>query len=465
MSDIKFGTDGWRAIIAADFTFDNVAKVAQATGQWLLKTYGNRPKVVIGHDCRFHGRRFQQHVAQVLASMGCEVLVGSGFTSTPAVSLAVLKNSYNLGVVITASHNPPEYSGYKLKADFGGPATPAQIEAVEAELDQLSALTLRPITELTAEGLVNESDLQSAYLDHVRNVLDIAAIQGSGLKIVYDAMYGAGRGTVSALLGGGVTELRHDDNPGFMGQAPEPIEKNLAGLSATILKEAANLGLATDGDADRIGLYDEQGQFVDSHKILCLLAKYLYEERGLRGDIVKTFSTTTMLDKIGAAYGLKVHTTKIGFKYIGEMIVSGDVLVGGEESGGMAVKGHIPERDGVFIGLLVAEMMVKRNKKLSELVAELFAQFGPHYHSRNDLHTHKKDAALAYLASGAVTSVNGKPVTAIADLDGVKVFTEDGWLMYRGSGTEPVLRVYSEAASPELADAIVASGVAIVEAL
>lgn len=465
MSDIKFGTDGWRAIIAADFTFDNVARVAQATGQWLIKTYGDRPKVVIGHDCRFHGRHFQLHVARVLASMGCKVLMGNGFTSTPAVSLAVLKNHFNLGVVVTASHNPPEYSGYKLKADFGGPATPAQIEAVEHELTQLSALPLRPMHGLMEGGFIQEADLQSAYLDHVRTVLDIPAIQASGLRIIYDAMFGAGRGTVSALLGGGVTELRHEENPGFLGQAPEPIEKNLTGLSAAILHEKADLGLATDGDADRIGLYDEQGRFVDSHKILCLLAKYLYEERGLRGDIVKTFSTTTMLDKIGATYGLTVHTTKIGFKYIGEMIVSGDVLVGGEESGGMAVKGHIPERDGVFIGLLVAEMMVKRGKKLSELVAELFVQFGPHYHSRNDLHTYKKDAALVHLASGAVKEVNGKPISAIADLDGVKVFTEDGWLMYRGSGTEPVLRVYSEATSPELADEMVAAGVAIVDAL
>lgn len=465
MSNIKFGTDGWRAIIAEDFTFDNLEKVSQATGQYLLKTYGNAPKVVIGHDYRFHGRLFQERVAQVLASMGIQVLMGNAHTSTPAVSLAVVKNGYQMGVVITASHNPPEYSGYKLKADFGGPATPAQIDAVEAELAHLSPLTKRPLADLKAEGLVHEADLMGAYLDHVRGVLDIEAICSSGLKIAYDAMYGAGIGTVSALLGEGVVALHHDNNPGFHGQAPEPIEKNLGELSATIVREGCHIGLATDGDADRIGLYDEQGRFVDSHKILCLLSKYLYEVRGLKGDIVKTFSTTTMLDKIGAAYGLTVHTTKIGFKYIGEMIVAGDVLVGGEESGGMAVKGHIPERDGVFIGLLVTEMMVKRGKSLSALVDELFEQFGGHYHSRNDLHTKKKDAVLAHLAAGGLTEVLGKPVTASASLDGFKVFTEDGWLMFRGSGTEPLLRIYAEAASAELADALVGAGVAMVEAL
>lgn len=465
MQKIKFGTDGWRAIIADDFTLENVAKVAQATGQWLLKTYGDEPRVVIGHDCRFLGRMFQEKTAQVLASMGCHVLMGEGFTSTPAVSLAVRNHQYNLGVVITASHNPPEYSGYKLKADFGGPATPAQIDAVEQELEQLQPLEFQPLSSLKAAGKVAEADLQGAYLTHVREALDIDAIQKSGLKIAYDAMFGAGRGTVSTLLGGGVIELRHDANPGFHGQAPEPIEKNLRNLAEVIVRDGCDIGLATDGDADRIGLYDERGEFVDSHKILCLLSKYLYEERGLKGDIVKTFSTTTMLDKIGETYGLNVVTTKIGFKYIGEKIVEGDVLVGGEESGGLAVKGHIPERDGVFIGLLVTEMMVKRGKKLSELVAELFEQFGAYYHSRNDLHTAKKDAVLSLLASGGLKEVMGKPVTASADLDGFKVFTEDGWLMFRGSGTEPLLRIYSEAASPELADALVAAGVAFVHAL
>lgn len=461
---IKFGTDGWRAIIADTFTLENVEKVAQATGQYMLNTFSESPTAVIGHDCRFGGRMFTERAAQVLASMGIKVIMGKAFCSTPAVSLAVLQNNAQMGVVITASHNPPEYSGYKLKAAFGGPATPAQVADVEVELTQLGALDKKTFAELKANGMIQESDLTEAYLNHLRHTLDVESIRNSGIKIAYDAMFGAGRGTVSALVGD-IIELHGGENPGFLGQAPEPIEKNLHELSATIVREKCAVGLATDGDADRIGLYDELGNFVDSHKILCLLVKYLYEERGLRGDIVKTFSTTTMLDKMGERYGLTVHTTKIGFKYIGEIIVHGDVLVGGEESGGMAVKGHIPERDGVYIGLLVTEMIVKRGKPLSGLVQELFDEFGEHHCPRTDLHTEKKDAVLAYLAAGKLTEVLGKPVTQRADLDGYKVFTEDGWLMFRGSGTEPLLRIYAESDSMAKAEAMVAAGVAMVENL
>lgn len=461
---IKFGTDGWRAIIADTFTLENVAKVSQATGQYLLKNFGTNPKVVIGHDCRFGGRMFTEKAAQVFASMGIHVVMGQTFCSTPAVSLGVKKRGFDLGIVITASHNPPEYNGYKLKANFGGPATPAQIDAVETELTQLEALDLQSLANLRTAGLIQEADLTDEYLAHIRSCLDIEAISKSGTKIAYDAMFGAGRGTVSALVGD-IVALHDGDNPGFLGQAPEPIEKNLHELSKTIVREKCHIGLATDGDADRIGLYDENGDFVDSHKILCLLVKYLHEERGLKGDIVKTFSTTTMLDKMGEKYGLKVHTTKIGFKYIGEIIVNGDVLVGGEESGGMAVKGHIPERDGVYIGLLVTEMMVKRGKSLSALVQELSDEFGAHCHARTDLHTEKKDEALNALASGKLAEVLGKSVSSTADLDGHKVFTEDGWLMFRGSGTEPLLRIYAESDSMETAEALVAAGVSWVENL
>ena len=275
-------------------------------------------------------------------------------------------------------------------------------------------------------------------------------------------MFGAGQGIVAELLGRvRVTELHHDLNPGMYGQAPEPIERNLGELLRTTVENSCGAGLATDGDADRIGLVDEEGTFVDSHKILALLVKYLHVEKRLRGDIVKTFSTTDMLDKMGKQYGLNVVTTPIGFKYIGPLMVEADVLVGGEESGGMAVKGHIPERDGLFIGLLVVEMMVKRERTLSGLVRELMDEFGPHFQSRQDLHTShaRKDSALDALEKAGFAEIAGQPVVKTETLDGFKFRTEDGWLLFRPSGTEPVLRVYAEAPTQDRADALVQWGV------
>ncbi len=459
MQQIKFGTDGWRALIADTYTFENVEIVSRATAKWLLDTYEN-PSVALGHDTRFAGRAFSEHSARVFASHGVRVILAETFASTPAISWATLGYGCSAGIVITASHNPPSYSGFKIKAHYGGPASPAMIAEVESRLDASGAgsYTLRSFDDLKRDGLIEERDIVADYLDVLRERLDIDAIQKSGLKIVHDAMFGAGQGLVSRLVGHhNVLPLHHDLNPGMHGQAPEPIEKNLAELAGTISREGAGVGLANDGDADRIGMYDERGEFVDSHRLLCLLVKYLHQERGLSGSIVKTFSTTHMLDKMAEKYGLPIETTKIGFKYIGEKIVEGDVLVGGEESGGMAVKGHIPERDGVYIGLLVVEMMVKRGKKLSELVEELFDEFGPHYAPRLDVRTtnEKKEAVLEKLAQGGLTEINGQKVTRLDTLDGFKHITPEGWLLVRPSGTEPVLRVYAEADSMEKADAMI----------
>jgi phosphomannomutase len=295
--------------------------------------------------------------------------------------------------------------------------------------------------------------------------VDVEAIREAGLRVGYDAMYGAGQGIVTELLGKAhVVELHHDLNPGMHGQAPEPIERNLEELGRTVVDDDLAIGLATDGDADRIGLYDEQGAFVDSHATLALLVKYLHKTRGLRGSVVKTFSTTEMLDRMGKKYGLPVETTPIGFKYIAPKMVSGDVLVGGEESGGIAVKGHLPERDGLYIGLTVAEMVVKRERTLSGLVRELQDEFGPLYQSRRDLHTTepKKQALLRRLTDG-LDAVGGRKVAATEDLDGFKFRVDGGWVMFRASGTEPVLRIYAEAASKEEADALVRDGVALAE--
>ena len=467
MSTIKFGTDGWRAIVADGFTFDNLERVARATGQWLLKQYGPDPSVALGFDTRFEGEAFATHAACVLASLGVRVRLADSFVTTPAVSWATLEEGHSAGIVVTASHNPPKYNGFKIKADFGGPATPEMIADVEAELGKLNkTFALRSYEELEAEGLIERFDLRTAYIDLLRERIDIDAIKEAGVRVAYDAMFGAGQGIVTELLGiSHVVELHNELNPGMHGQAPEPIARNLMELQTAVVDEHVAAGLGTDGDADRIGMFDEEGVFVDSHKILALLVRYLYEEKGLRGSIVKTFSTTDMLDRMAEVYKLDIETTPIGFKYIGPKMVEADVLVGGEESGGMAVKGHIPERDGLYIGLTIVEMMVRRERSLSGLVRELMEDFGPHYQSRSDLHTteERKQAVLKMLKKDGLDAVGGRSVVATETLDGFKFRVDGGWLMFRPSGTEPVLRIYSEAGSQEEADALVQDGIAIVE--
>ena len=455
---IKFGTDGWRAVIAEDYTFANLERVAQATAEWLHDDYGDAPTVVVGYDTRFLSRSFAERAARVLAAAGVHVTLTDVFVSTPAISWATQHLGRDAGVMITASHNPPEYNGFKIKAHFGGPAPPSMIASVEEAVQHVPTRTepLASLEELVGRGQIDLYDVRSNYLTALREVLDVEAIAASGLTIAHDAMYGAGQGLVTALLGEDrVVELHHDHNPGFHGQPPEPIERNLDALQAAVVREGADCGLANDGDADRIGMVDENGDFVDSHRILALLTKYLHEERGQSGSIVKTFSTTHMLNKMGEAYGFDVETVPIGFKHIAPKIAEGDVLVGGEESGGIAAKGHIPERDGIYIGLLIVEMMVKRGMTLSALVDELLEQFGPHHCYREDIHItpDQKRAVLARLEDdGGLDEVSGHPVAEVDTLDGYKHLTEaNGWLLIRPSGTEPVLRVYSEANTPEAA--------------
>ncbi len=455
---IKFGTDGWRAVIGDTYTYNNVARVSAATARWIINTYGSDEKIVLGHDARFQGRAFSEHSATVFASQGIKVIFGDGFTTTPAISWGALHYSAAAGIVITASHNPPQYNGFKIKANFGGPATPEMIDAVEAELARDDSVPeLQSFSALVEKGMIEIVDITSAYLDVLRQRLDIDAIKKSGVKVCHDAMYGAGQGLLPRLLGSdNVVELNCDWNPGFKGQAPEPIEKNLSALAEAAVANNCAVGIANDGDADRVGMYDEKGNFVTSHLLLCLLVKYLHQEKGLSGDIVKTFSSTHMLDRIGEAYGLTVETTPIGFKYIASKIVESDVIVGGEESGGMAVKGHIPERDGIYIGLLVTEMVVKRNKSLSELVQELYDEFGGHYTFRVDAHTDEdtKAAVLERLGSsgGQLGEIAGESIVDFQTLDGFKHLGQSSWLLVRPSGTEPVLRIYSEAPTAELAE-------------
>lgn len=456
---IKFGTDGWRAVIADQYTFENLDRVTRATAEWLHQEYGPSPSVVIGHDTRFLGREFSERCAAAFVDAGVKVIMSDDFATTPAISWATNAYGASAGIVITASHNPPEYSGFKIKADFGGPATPDMIARVEA-LIAAAGQAPSSFADAMAGGSIETRDITADYKRILAERIDLDAIRQSGVKIAHDAMYGAGQGVIADLIGSeNVIELHASRNPGFMGQAPEPIENNLGELSKAVVANGCGVGIANDGDADRVGMYDENGSFVSSHLLLSLLVKYLHEERGLSGSIVKTFSTTHMLDRIGERYDLPVETTKIGFKYIASKIVEGDVLVGGEESGGMAVKGHIPERDGVYIGLLVTEMMVRRKKSLSALVQELYDDFGPHFTYRYDAHTDEatKQHVLTRLRDGGgLTSVAGMDVDDFQTLDGFKHLCKGGWLLVRPSGTEPVLRIYSEASSPEEAEKLVA---------
>src|SRR5690625_870509 len=459
MNNIKFGTDGWRAVIAKDYTFENLNIVTQATARWIQDEEITSNGVVIGYDARFMSRQFAEHVASIFAAMEIPVRMTDTISPTPAVSWGAVTWDA-VGVVITASHNPPEYNGFKIKAPFGGPATPDQIAAVEARYDRFNpSLTVQPYSHYLKAGTIREIDMTQQYLDDVRQKIDLEAIRASGIKIAHDPMYGSSRTLIRELLGDErVMEIHGEINPSFGGTAPEPIEKNLGELSQLVKEKGCAVGLANDGDADRIGMVDERGEFVNSHQILSLLTKYLSQEKGLTGAIVKTFSTTNMLDKQAEAYNLPIRITPIGFKYVGEIIIEEDVLVGGEESGGLAVKGHIPERDGIFIGLLITEMVVKTGKTLSELVQELFDDFGVHATWRNDLHTSddKKEAMMAFCRDRQLTSLNGKNVVDWKFTDGVKHRSEEGsWLLVRPSGTEPVLRIYSEAASEEEAAAIV----------
>jgi phosphomannomutase len=455
---IKFGTDGWRAVIAKDYTYDNVSIVTQATGRWIKNEKITTNGVIIGYDGRFMGRQFAEHCASVFAAMEIPVRIADCITPTPSVSWAALEYDA-AGIVITASHNPPDYNGFKIKAPFGGPATPDQIAAVEDELDNYdSSLIVETYQTYLKQGRIREIPLREQFKKVLSERLDLDAIRSKGIRIAHDCMFGAGQGVIKELLGDQILELHSDFNPGFHGQAPEPIEKNLGELSKFIVENRCAVGIANDGDADRVGMFDETGRFVDSHEVLSLLTKYLSQEKGMKGSIIKTFSTTTMLDKQAEKYGLDIETTPIGFKYVAEKIVEGDVLVGGEESGGLAVKGHIPERDGIFIGLLITEMMVKEGKALSELVQDLVDEFGPHFHYRNDLHTSndKKNAMMSYCKDKKLTEINGKKVDKWEFTDGVKHWLEDGsWLLVRPSGTEPVLRIYSESSTAEEAQKLV----------
>lgn len=450
---IKFGTDGWREIIAKDYTVNNVKRVAQATATWIIKE-GLPKSAVIGYDCRFGGQMFMEATAETFASNGIKCLVTEHFVSTPMVSLATSQLGAGVGIVITASHNPPSYNGFKIKATYGGPASPAEVQKIEDQIQDVVPQTSGTYADFKQQNLVEVIDMETMYYDHVEKSFDMSTLRSGALELAYDAMYGAGQDIVRRLLPD-ATFLHCEHNPGFDGQAPEPIHKNLQEFSDMIqMAGDIDSGLATDGDADRVGLYNASGKFIDSHHIILLLIHYLHKHKGLSGKVVTSFSCTGKIKKLCALYNLEQQTTKIGFKYICDIMVQDDVLIGGEESGGIAIKGHIPERDGVWIGLVIWEFMAKTGKSLDELIQEIYALVGSFAVERYDLHIDEtlKQSIVEQCKSGGYSAFGEYSVESTENIDGFKFHLgNDQWVMIRPSGTEPVLRVYAEAGDSQKA--------------
>jgi alpha-D-glucose phosphate-specific phosphoglucomutase len=462
--EIKFGTDGWRGIIADDFTFDNVRRVAGAIASYVLKYEDAQRGVFIGYDTRFASPRFAQIVAEVIAAAGIPVKLANDYTPTPAVSYAVKHQAAAGGVMVTSSHNPWNWNGVKFKGKFGGSATPAIMKKVEDEL-RVGAI---PKGNGAA---IEEVDLKQPYIAAVCRFADIDLIAKSKFKFAVDAMFGSGRGVLAGVFNERAVQhvaIRQELNPLFPGINPEPIEPHVALLQQTVVREQCDAGLATDGDADRIGAVAEDGSFVDSHKIFCVLLRWLLERKKWPGDIVRAFNTTRMLDRIAAKYGRKLHECPIGFKYIADLMMEREILIGGEESGGIGYSRFLPERDGVLNCLLLANVMAEEGKPLGQLVADLQREFGPHYYGRRDLHIpdNVKQSAIQRARAEGTQSLGRYRVVKKEHLDGVKFFLDaptngngaEAWLLFRASGTEPLLRLYAEAASRELVSDILANG-------
>ncbi len=468
---IKFGTDGWRAVISDTFTFNNLRLVAQAIADYVRNegSNGRDPAVVIGFDTRFLSDRYAAEIARVMAGNGIVAWLTRTDAPTPAVSYSVVERAAAAGIMVTASHNPPRYNGIKLKAAYGGAASPQQARRVEHYLEEAEAEARGPnimdYQRALDQDLIRPFDPVWAYYAHLGTLVDLDAISSGELRIVADAMYGSGRGCIAEMLSRTrchVHEIRGQMNPGFGGIHPEPIARYLSALVAAIGTYHADVGLATDGDADRIGAMDGHGNFVDPHHIFALALRYLVEKRGRHGMVVKTLSTTTMVDRLAARYGLPLTETPVGFNYIAEYMLHNDVLIGGEESGGMCIKGHIPEGDGILMGLLLLEIMADAGVPLDELIADIQQDVGPVCYARTDLrlrHPVVKQSMVKRLSEGAPSSIGGMAVRKVDALDGVKYHLEDeSWLLIRPSGTEPVLRVYAEAPSPQGVKALLGYG-------
>lgn len=476
---IHFGTDGWRAVISDTFTFHNLRMVTQAIADalnsetWRNGSHANgnpdAREVVVGFDTRFLSDRYAVEVSRVLVANGFSVHLAQADAPTPSVSFNVRNLGCIGGVMITASHNAPRYNGLKLKAAYGGSAMTEQCRRVEVFLndneERARGPNLMDYEQARKMGLIRRFNPLTDYFDHLRNLIDFDVIAENPQRIVVDSMYGSGRGVLKSILKGTgceVREIRGEMNPGFGGVHPEPIARYLGALAGAISMHMGNFGLATDGDADRIGAMDERGNFIDPHKIMALALKHLVEKRGWRGPVVRTVSTTCMIDHLAKQYNIPIYEVPVGFNHIADRMLSEDILIGGEESGGISFRGHIPEGDGILMGLLLIEIVADSKSSLYELVEDLLKQVGPTYYHRNDLRLIRsvsKEHIKHHIIDTTPSSIGGETVTNVSTLDGVKyILADESWLLIRPSGTEPVLRVYAEGRSPDMVKSLIAYG-------
>jgi len=454
MAPIKFGTDGWRAVIAEDFTFANVERVAQAAATYWQANpiQGTKALVIVGYDRRFFSDKFAERVTEVLAGNGFQVVLTNCPTPTPAVSLAVKQVKAVGGVMITASHNPPAFNGFKVKAWFGGSADPEICKAIEGCLDQRPVAS-RPLAEARRNGQVRIKDIRPAHYRAIEKLVDFSLIAKSKLRFAHEALFGVGAGCFDELLAGTtckVTTLNAAHDPNFGGINPEPVEKNYATSQRFLAQHPHDLCLVTDGDADRVGGMDGRGRYLSTHQLICLLLQHYILNRKATGRVIKALTTTSMVDRMCEHYGLELVETGVGFKYICAEMLQGNVLLGFEESGGIGFPGHVPERDGILAGLMLLEMLATERKPLNRLLAGLETQFGPHRYARIDTHfpLEKRGALMEFCKSNPPDNLLGSPLKDLKSYDGVKYVAANGsWLMLRGSGTEPILRIYAEAGS------------------
>jgi len=465
---IKFGTDGWRGIIAEDFTFPNVRAVAQSVALYLKEVRLAERGLVVGYDTRFASEDFAAAVAEVVAANGIHVYLCDRPAPTPVVGYAILHRKAAGSVVITASHNPGQWSGFKFRPEYAGSAPPEVLAQIEAHIPQIIAsgdVPQLPLTEAKAKGLVELSDPRPAYREQIARLADLEYLRAAGLRVVVDSMHGAGAGYIREQLSGGKTqvwEIRAERNPLFPGMHnPEPIARNLAPLIQAVRRRKADVGLATDGDGDRLGVIDKRGEFLNQHQVFALLAYYLLEVRGQRGPMVKSVTSTRMIQSLGKLYGVPVFETPVGFKFLGPKMIAEDAIVAGEESGGYAFRGHLPERDGVVSALYFLDLMARRGRRPSELLAELYEKVGPHFYDRIDIHLAPEQAPLLRerLARARPDRIAGLTVTATDTTDGFRFDLEgDGWLLLRFSGTEPLLRIYTEVQDEALVAKVLQAG-------
>ena len=462
-TEIRFGTDGWRARIAEDFTFENVARCSQGLAD-RLKAEGIAAKgLVVGYDTRFLSREFAERVAMVMAGNGIKAYLSEKAAPTPVVSFNVLHHQAAGAAIITASHNPANWNGFKFKPEYAGSATQEVTDQLELAIAESGPVQQIPLTRASDEGLIVEFDPDPPYMERMSKLIDLPAIRSAGLRVTVDSMFGAGAGYIARLIAGGSTtveEINGYRNPAFPGmEQPEPIAHNLTTLIERIKAGGASVGLALDGDADRVGVVDEHGRFVTTLEVFSLLALYLLENKGEKGALVKGVTSSSMLNRLGERFSVDVHEMKVGFKYIGPRMSEVDALMGGEESGGFAFRGHIPERDGVLSGLYILEYMAKTRSTPSQLVQHLLDQVGSHYYKRRDVSFDPQDRTRIEelqrgIGDGGLTEVAGLHVRQTDEIDGRRLVFDDAWLIIRFSGTEPLLRLYAEAGKPELVEAL-----------